>query len=270
MIRYQGGRGALRNHIQESLAAALVVFLIAAASAVAAEGSAATASAPDAATSPTIVFLVHGVTRGRLDMMTMEYGLKAKGFRTFNWGYNSVRRTIPEIADDMAEAMKPYSGYRVHIVCHSMGCIVSRMYLTRHKPVNIGRMVMIAPPNRGATLADMFSSTTAYRLFFGPAGEQLRSGAAGLCESAGTPGCEFGIIAGGRGNSKGFLSIIPGDDDTIVEVESTRLEGARDFIIVPYIHAKIQSMPRTIRETAHFLRNGRFTDGANRPAPTGH
>jgi pimeloyl-ACP methyl ester carboxylesterase len=209
------------------------------------------------------------ITRGRLDMMTMEYGLRMQGFQTVNWGYNSVRRTIPELADDMAEGLKPYSGHRVHLVCHSMGGIVSRVYLDKFKPRNIGRMVMIGTPNRGAALADMFSSTTAYRLFFGPAGLQLQTGDAGLCESAGIPECEFGIIAGGRGNSKGFFSVIPGDDDTIVEVESTRLKGARDFILVPYIHANIQSMPRTIRETAYFLRHGRFTEGANRPAPPG-
>ena len=151
-----------------------------------------------------------------------------------------------------------------------MGGIVARTYLSRYKPKNVGRLVLIGTPNRGAALADLLASTTLYRAAYGPAGQQLRRGEAGLCEAAGTPECEFGIIAGGRGDGKGFLPIIPGDDDGIVEVESTRLEGARDFILVPYLHGNIQSMPRTIRETAHFLRHGRFSDGANRkiaPSP---
>ena len=52
-----------------------------------------------------------------------------------------------------------------------------------------------------------------------------------------TPHFEFGILAGGKGDGRGYNPLIPGDDDAVVTVESTRLAGARDFRVLPVLHS---------------------------------
>ena len=81
----------------------------------------------------------------------------------------------------------------------------------------------------------------------------------GACTCAGIPQCPFGIIAGGIGNSVGFNPLLPGDNDGTVTLESTKLDGAADFLRVPYMHFFIQMMPRTLRATETFLASGRFS-----------
>ena len=47
-----------------------------------------------------------------------------------------------------------------------------------------------------------------------------------------TPDFEFGIIAGGQGDDEGYLESIPGDDDMLLSVDTTKLDGASDFALV--------------------------------------
>ncbi|MBC8242728.1 MAG: hypothetical protein H8E30_19990 [Alphaproteobacteria bacterium] len=68
----------------------------------------------------------------------------------------------------------------------------------------------------------------------------------------------FGIIAGGKGNGEGYNPLLPGDDDGTVAVSETMLTGARDFIVVPAIHAQISNDPKTIEATLNFLNSGCF------------
>jgi hypothetical protein len=79
-----------------------------------------------------------------------------------------------------------------------------------------------------------------------------------------TPPCEFGIVAGGRGNQKGFNPLLPGDDDGVVTVASTRLAGARDFILVPVLHSLLPTNRKVMQCTLSFLQNGYFVSEEKR------
>ena len=80
-----------------------------------------------------------------------------------------------------------------------------------------------------------------------------------------TPPCQFGIIAGGRG-SGGFSFMVPGNDDGRIAVKTTRLVGARDFVMVPMIHEFIANDPRTFGYVLEFLNEGHFV-AADRRQP---
>jgi triacylglycerol lipase len=205
-----------------------------------------------------LVFLLHGICRTGLGMFPMRRALQKRGYEVVNWTYPSRKYTMEQLADRLARLVEPYAGRTKHFVTHSMGGILVRLYLQRCPPPNLGRFVMIGPPNQGAFLADKLAPWWLYRRIFGPAGLQLRRGIAGSCADAGIPPCEFGIIAGGKGNSRGINRYIPGDNDGTVEVDGTRLDGAADFLILPHIHTWIHMMPATVRNTLHFLETGRF------------
>ena len=64
--------------------------------------------------------------------------------------------------------------------------------------------------------------------------------------------------AGGRGDQAGFSPLLEGDDDAVVRVEETKLDGAHDFLVVPVHHAAMLRAPAVQRATESFLKAGRF------------
>ena len=58
-----------------------------------------------------------------------------------------------------------------------------------------------------------------------------------------------------------------GPDDGAVSVERAKLDGAADFIVIDATHTFIMQNDTAIRQTLHFLRNGRF-DHAPQPDAT--
>lgn len=205
-----------------------------------------------------LIFLLHGIGKGAYDMAPLAKRLNNAGYAVLNFEYPSTDFPICDLADKLAEEVKRFPDYKIHFVTHSMGGIVVRTYLSAHDPENLGRLVMIAPPSKGAELAQFFGDWSIYKFMLGPAGQELKPGEAGSCVAAGIPTCEFGIIAGGVGRPIGINPLLPGDNDGTVTVESTKLEGSQDFTLVPYPHPVIQMMPRTAELTLNFLETGQF------------
>jgi hypothetical protein len=73
-----------------------------------------------------------------------------------------------------------------------------------------------------------------------------------------TPSFEFGIIAGGRGGERGYNPLVPGDNDGVVSVASTRLAGAADFAVLPALHTFMMNDAKVQEYTLRFLQHGYF------------
>ena len=52
--------------------------------------------------------------------------------------------------------------------------------------------------------------------------------------------------------------ILPGEDDGVVSVESTKLDKMKDFITVPAKHYRLRSNITVLQQVAHFIKYGTF------------
>jgi hypothetical protein len=188
----------------------------------------------------------------------------------FNVSYPSTRASIDVHARRLRGILAKLDGIsEINFVAHSLGNLVIRYYLGDGRPdPRIRRMVMLGPPNNGARLAELAGHNELFDLVAGKSGVQLARHWNELAAKLATPAGEFGIIAGGRNQPRGFNPALEGDNDWIVDVESTRLAGASDFAILPVWHALLMDDPQVQEYTLRFLQNGYFVSGAARdPIP---
>ena len=218
--------------------------------------------AANASSNDECVVILHGLARTKYSMRSLEVFLKKNGFNTVNGGYASTSKSVAEIAsNDVAEAVeicREKKASKIHFVTHSLGGIVVRQYLQTSSVPYGSRVVMLAPPNKGSELADEMKDLTPYKWLNGPAGQELGTDLESTPNLLQPVDIEIGIIAGDSSLNPIYSSMIPGPDDGKVAVESTKLDEMKDFILMPSSHTFIMENDEVMRQTLHFLKNGRF------------
>ena len=219
------------------------------------------AAAPD--TSECVV-LIHGLNRSWRAMQTMAEALREAGFSTANVDYPSQAGSVEVLAPmaintGLAECRNA-GAERIHFVTHSMGGILVR-YAHETSPIpDLGRVVMLAPPNHGSEVIDITRNWPTSQLFAGEAGLQLGTDADSILTELGPVDFELGVIAGTGSINFVMSAMLPNPNDGKVSVASTRIAGMDDFLIVETSHHYIAESDTVIRNTAAFLHNGSFID----------
>jgi pimeloyl-ACP methyl ester carboxylesterase len=207
------------------------------------------------------VILIHGIIRSSHSFDAMKSAFVADGYEVIGFDYPSTQVSIEESAEYLHQTLESLEGIeRIDFVVHSMGGLLVRQYLRKHRDPRIGRMVMLGVPNHGANLANMLRNIALFKTICGPAGQQLCEGPDAYVSCLPTPDFPFAVIAGGKGTAAGFNPWIAGDDDGTVAVESTRLEGASDFIRIPALHTFMMRDPAVIAATRRFLNGGTLNE----------
>jgi triacylglycerol lipase len=210
------------------------------------------------------VILLHGLCRTSRSMVKMESALTEAGYKVRNLDYPSRTASIEKLADDaigkaVADCQKD-GAPKIDFVTHSMGGILVRSYLARHTIPNLGRVVMLAPPNQGSEIVDKLGWTFIFKCLNGPAGNELGTDTNSTPNKLGPANFPAGIIAGYRSiNWINSLFLIPGRDDGKVSVERTKLAGMSDHLVIHATHPFIVKNREAIRQTIQFLRTGSFS-----------
>lgn len=239
-------------------------------------------------------------------MHKLEEAIEKAGFNTVNVSYPSTDFPIEKLAgpaiapaldrcrlgsntgaqiDTLTNAPE---NIRINFVTHSMGGILVRQYLSQVKVENLGRVVMLGPPNQGSEVVDKLGSFPGFHFIFGDAGLQLGTGKistgkaspgeanpgevsigkANLPNKLGAADFDVGIIAGTKSINPILSTLLPNKDDGKVTVESTRLAGMRDHLEMPVTHVFMMKNRKVIEQTIHYLRHGRFKREAGSPTTT--
>lgn len=198
-------------------------------------------------------------------MRSLERAVAAAGYRTLNLAYPSCTMPLDGLVGHVhlqRRWIDPERAGRTHFVTYSMGGLLARAYIARHRPSCLGRVVMLAPPNGGSEIADLLAGHRLYRKVFGPVGGELGTlRSPGLLTLLGTVDYPVGVIAGDRFvDPLGYL-VVPGPNDGRVSVERTRVEGMADHVTIHASHFAMMRNRQAIRQAVAFLATGRFVHG---------
>lgn len=217
------------------------------------------------------VVLLHGLARTSNSMGDIENALSTDGYIVANIGYKSRSASIQKLAPlavtrglEHCEREDESKGdgeviTAIHFVTHSLGGILIRYYLAGNEIEKLGRVVMLAPPNQGSKVVDHWRAIPGYALLNGPAGDQLGVGPESIPLSLGAVEFELGVIAGDRSINPILSLSLNNPDDGKVSVESTKVEGMKDFIQVSSTHTFIMSSKIVIQQIRQFISSGNFS-----------
>ncbi len=209
------------------------------------------------------VVLLHGMGRTHRSMRKMGKCLGEKGYQVVNVSYPSLKVPVEDLTGRLDEVIQEEctdEAKHVHFVTHSFGGILTRVYLSESPDLNLGRVVMLAPPNSGSEIID------ALRVF--KVDEKLPVNLENFWQLGTTDddlpkklapvNFELGVIAGSRTSNPIYSSVIKGKDDGKVSVESAKVEGMRDFLVVRHGHTFMARSDDVIEQVVHFLEKGEF------------
>lgn len=207
------------------------------------------------------VVLLHGLARTSGSMEKLIEPFEELGHQVINVNYPSRKKTVEELSSLAVEELgysNCQAGSVVNIVTHSMGGILARYYLQHNEIPQLGRVVMMAPPNQGSEVVDNLRGVPGFKLINGEAGMQLGTDASGIPAGLGAVDFELGVIAGTKTVNPLLSQFLPNPDDGKVSVASTRVEGMDDHIVLPVNHTFMMRSKKVIEQVLHFIAQGRF------------
>jgi predicted alpha/beta hydrolase family esterase len=209
------------------------------------------------------VILVHGYFKTENDMFNLKSELEKADFEIITVNlpltFKKLKTTLPlfklEVEKIFAESQ---AEEKINFVGHSTGGLLIRRFLADTKYKNkIGRIVLIASPNKGSRLAYFAKKyfrpfTNIFKTLSSIEVENVKK-----LELAAAGDFEMAAIAGNKSNL--FLGkFLIKENDGRIRVESVRIPDLKDFVVLPFGHKDIHYQKQTATLVANFLELGSF------------
>lgn len=208
------------------------------------------------------VVLLHGLGRLSNSMGELATKLAPAGYSVENIMYPSRSHPIEVLAEDAIgrglEQCRGEGAGKIHFITHSLGGILLRYYLTENTIDELGRVVMLGPPNQGSELVDGLRPIPGFGFIGGPAGVALGTGEGSIIAGLGPVDFDLGVIAGSTNINPLEFLFIPGPSDSIVSIESTKVQGMNEHKVLPVTHTFMMRNNEVIEQAIHYLKTGSF------------
>ena len=194
------------------------------------------------------VVLVPGLWMPSVVMAPLAARLARAGLRPRRIAY-SGRRSLEAAVQVLArERAAP------HFVGHSLGGVLIFDMLSRHPEVRAGRIVLIGAPANGCLTGRRLGGWGVGRWMLGATAPRWAD-----CAARWERPEPLGVIAGTRSFGLGrTLGTLPGENDGVVRVEETTVEGMTERVLLPQGHSMLAVSARVSALVERFLRAGRF------------
>lgn len=207
------------------------------------------------------VICTHGIYSHSIGMMLIKRRLEREyGMRVFRFNYKSVRGTLDENAAALADFIRRQGLDSAHLIGHSLGGVIALRMLANDPDAVPGRLVCLGSPLCGSRAARFMSE----RQWAEPMiGHSLRAGVIHAAANEwGSHVCEtrdIGIIAGTVPIGIGALyANFEEPNDGTIALSETRLEGARDHLVMAVSHKGLLVSKDVVDQVAAFLKRGEF------------
>ena len=209
------------------------------------------------------VYILHGYAGPGFEMIPILKALEKEGFDCTLFRYHSFVDDADSVGLDLIKRIQSDGADTISFVTHSMGAFVVRsIYWHIDSLANfpiINRIVMIAPPNKGTTVADFYNKIHFLRFFLGPNLQNMTTDSIKGASRYPIPTCEVGLITGSFGSSKTLNLLIDADNDCMVDPKLARLGIEKDYVHVKSWHLGLLYDKRVIKYVISFLKWGKFT-----------
>ncbi len=216
---------------------------------------------------PHVVIYLHGLVRSSRSMHSIgDFVTEKLHWPAIYFEYASSRSSISDHAQALREfiACVPADS-KLSFVGHSMGNIVLRHtigdLITAKDQASLDRfhrIVMLGPPNQGATIARQLSKTKVFGFVAGPAGLELGPNWQQFESKLAVPPCPFAVVAGKLPEHAIANPLVDAESDFVVSVDETKLEGMADFAEVPQLHSFLMDDKSVQELVVSFLAKGHF------------
>lgn len=209
------------------------------------------------------VYLIHGYGSPKSVMRKINKNLLKELYDTENYEYNSMSVDLDSIGKHLYVTIKNAKVDTVSFVTHSMGALVVRSMLQyslkdSNFPI-IFRIVMLAPPNNGAEIADFYVTFKMLDKIMGPNVQHMVTDSSSYAKKLPIPyKSEVGIIIGIRGKKHGFNPFIDGDNDGYLTPEQTKLGIEKDVAILKSDHTTLTLNNFACILVIEFIETGMF------------
>lgn len=211
-----------------------------------------------------LLFCLHGFLRTGVSMWWMsntlaDLGHKERYTPTFGLHLHSLEHNAQQLHRQIVEAVENTGAESIDVVTYSMGGLLIRAVLTLYPNTPINTLVMIAPPNQGAEMAEFVRRwVPLHEMGWDPLSPLLPNAPERLNEPP--INIPVGVIAGQKGNGVGYTPFLSEDNDGKVCLGETKLQRPHEWIAVKGRHASLILHPLPIRKTKLFLKQLSFVE----------